>query len=125
MKSNTAAFVLAIVVASAVCFWGGVLIANIIPGLHPEPAKMVIDTAVAVGTIGAVIVALWQIAIQREETQSRICLDEARRALELAVEGFLSKTDKEGRPVGERRHWLTFARGILIAHFFGERITNA
>jgi hypothetical protein len=107
-----------------VSFWIGVLWVNIFPGLHTEPLKMLIDTAVAVGTIGAVVVALWQLNSQRIENQSRTNLTEAKRALDQAVNDFLARQDSDGRPLNRRRHWLTFARGILIAQSFGERIKD-
>jgi hypothetical protein len=119
---RNAAWVLLTVVVS---FWVGALFAAIFPGLNEKPLKLLIDTCVAVGTIGAVIVALQQMSMQREENQSRVCLEEGRRMLELAVKDFLQQRDPEGRPKGTRRHWLNFARGISIAQSFGNRITNA
>jgi hypothetical protein len=116
--------VLWVLVVVVVSFWVGVIYANVFPGLNEKPLKMLIDTAVAIGTVGAVIVALRQMAMQQDEAQSRICLDEAKQSLEHAFNDFLAKSDKEGRPIGERRHWLTFARGILVAKSFADRITN-
>jgi hypothetical protein len=61
VKANTAAFVLAVLLMGIVAFWVGVLVANIFPGLLMEPLELLIDTAAAIGTIGAVVVALWQL----------------------------------------------------------------
>jgi hypothetical protein len=58
LKPTNAAMTVAVLVTGSVAFWCGVLFANIFPGFKEEPAKLLIDTAVAVGTIGAVVVAL-------------------------------------------------------------------
>jgi hypothetical protein len=117
---NSAWVLLTIVVS----FWVGALCANIFPGFDEKPLKLLVDTLVAIGTIGAVMVALWQMSVQRDENQSRINLTEARRTLESAVNDFLSKKDQLLRPIGDRRHWLTFARGVSMARSFGTQITN-
>lgn len=118
---RNAAWVLVTVVVS---FWIGVLFANAFPRLSVEPLHLLIDTLVAAGTIGAVVVALWQLRLQKKMDQSRTNLSEAKRAIDQAVNGFLSQQDSEGRPLNRRRHWLTFARGILVAQSFGERIKD-
>jgi hypothetical protein len=111
-----------VVLTITASFWVGVLFSRIFPGLDEKPLKSLIDTAIAIGTVGAVVVALWQLNLRDAERQSRTNLDEAKRALEQSVNDFLSKRDADGRPSNGRRHWLAFARGILIAQTFGKRI---
>jgi hypothetical protein len=58
LKPTNAAMTVVVLVTGSVAFWCGVLFANIFPGFNEKPATLLIDTAVAVGTIGAVVVAL-------------------------------------------------------------------
>jgi hypothetical protein len=80
------------------------------------------DWLVAVGTIGAVIVALFQARGQRRESASRMYFDQALNALRTAVEDFLGVKDEDGRPRNDRRHWLNFARGVGNAQALAEKI---
>lgn len=76
----------------------------------------------AIGTVSAVIVALWQILRQQKESASRLYFEKAETALRTAVDDFLAKTTKEGRPLNDRRHWLNFARGIGTAQELASKI---
>jgi hypothetical protein len=70
------------------------------------------DWLTALGTCGAVIVALWQLRGARDETASQRYFERAEAMLRTVVNDFISKTDTEGRPANDRRHWLNFARGL-------------
>jgi hypothetical protein len=112
MQPKSAALVLVALVALVVCvvsFWVGVLVAGIFPGWHLEPAKLIIDTAVAVGTVSAVIVALQQGSQARVETRSRAFREAALQHLDMSRENLLSKGLP---PHNTRRHWLNFARAM-------------
>ncbi len=80
------------------------------------------DWLVAVGTIGAVVVALWQTRAQRTEATSRSYYEQATAALRKAVEDFSAKVTPESRPLNDRRHWLNFARGIGTAQELATKI---
>jgi len=80
------------------------------------------DWLVAIGTLGAVWVALWQVFAQRAESTSRTYYDQAATALRSAVEDFSGEVLANGRPVNKRRHWLNFARGIGTAQELAARI---
>lgn len=83
-----------------------------------------IDLLVAIGTLGAVAVALWESLSQRADAASRVYFEEARRSLEIAIDTFLSKTDDAGRPLNDRLHWLNFARGLNTALALGRKIRS-
>lgn len=70
------------------------------------------DWLTALGTCGAVVVALWQLRGSRDEAISQRYFERAELMLRTVVNDFISKTDAEGRPVNDRRHWLNFARGL-------------
>jgi hypothetical protein len=116
---RNAAWVLVTVVVS---FWIGVLFANILPRLSIEPLKLLIDTLVAGGTIGAVIVALRQGAHGQRESRSIAYRDAAVQHLERAVHNFLSHQLANGRPTNTRRHWLNFARAIQVSRHLASKI---
>jgi len=80
------------------------------------------DWLVAIGTLGAVVVALWQNRAQRAETTSRIYYEQAVNVLRRAVEDFEGTTLANGRPLNGRRHWLNFARGIGTAQELATKI---
>jgi hypothetical protein len=123
VKPTNAALTFAVLVSVAVSFWVGVLFANIFPGLNERPVKMFIDTAIAIGTIGAVIVALWQSSQGRRESRSRAYRDAAVQHLETAVADFLgSQQLANGRPINTRRHWLNFARAIAVSRRLASHI---
>jgi hypothetical protein len=79
------------------------------------PSKEWADWLTALGTCGAVIVALWQLRGSRDEAISQRYFERAELMLRTIVNDFLSKTDTEGRPANDRRHWLNFARGLDAA----------
>jgi hypothetical protein len=60
MARQNAWITLWVLVTVVVSFWVGVLFASIFPRFDVEPIKLLIDTAVAIGTVGAVVVALRQ-----------------------------------------------------------------
>ena len=104
-------------------FWLGVIFANIFPGLDEKPIRIFTDTAIAIGTIGAVIVALWQSAAGRRESQSRAYRDAAVQHLAIAVADFLGRSNlANGRPRNTRRHWLNFARAIHVSRQLASHI---
>jgi hypothetical protein len=117
---RNAAWVLVTVVVS---FWVGVLFAHIVPGLDEKPLKMLIDTAIAVGTIGAVVVALSQSEQGRRESRSRAYRDAAVQHLEIATDDFLNANAlANGKPRNTRRHWLNFARAIQVSRRLSSHI---
>lgn len=111
-----------VLITVVVSFWVGALVANILPGMHIEYAKLLIDTAIAIGTIGAVIVALRQGAEGQRETRSIAYRDAAVQHLEKAVASFLSNPLANGRPLNTRRHWLNFARAIQVSRHLASKI---
>jgi hypothetical protein len=113
-----------VVVTVVVSFWVGVLFGNISPGFDEKPVKMLLDTAIGVGTLGAVFVALWQSAQGRRESQSRAYRDAAVAHLQQAVSDFLSNTRANGFPMNTRRHWLNFARAIQVSRRLASRIAQ-
>lgn len=112
MKPTNAALALAVLVSVVVSFWVGVIFARIFPY---GDARFLIDLAVAFGTVGAVIVALWQSATARSESGSRAYREAAIKNLETAVNNFLANPLANGSPINTRRHWLNFARGIRVS----------
>ena len=101
MKPQNAALMLTVLLCVPVSFWVGVLFANIFPGLNERAVHFLIDTAVAIGTIGAVVVAL---TVGKQ--QARAAMQAVREAHSLDAKG-----RKEGIvSVGE------------AAHAFAERI---
>lgn len=56
---------------------------------------------------------------------SRAYFKQAQEALQAAVTDFAARTDKEGRPLNDRRHWLNFARGIGIAQRLATKIQTS
>lgn len=64
------------------------------------------------GTCGAVIVALWQSRGARDESISQRYFERAELMLRTVVNDFIAKSDTEGRPINDRRHWLNFSRGL-------------
>jgi hypothetical protein len=70
------------------------------------------DWLVAVGTLSAVLVALWQTHRQLLEAASRTYFEHATSALMTAVEDFSANGRPDGSPRNDRRHWLTFARAL-------------
>ncbi|MDB6103844.1 MAG: hypothetical protein JWO52_3843 [Gammaproteobacteria bacterium] len=79
------------------------------------PSKDLSAWLTALGTCGAVFVALWQLRGAREEAASQRYFERAELMLRTVVSDFISRTDVEGRPVNDRRHWLNFARGLNTA----------
>jgi hypothetical protein len=77
--------------------------------------KVLSDWLTAIGTCGAVIVALWQVRGARNESTSQRYFERAESMLRTVVNDFILKADTEGRPHNDRRHWLNFARGIEAA----------
>jgi hypothetical protein len=77
---------------------------------------------VAIGTIGAVLVALFQGRGQHVEAASRIYFEQALNTLRTAVQDFANTTDGAGRPRNDRRHWINFARGVGTARALAEKI---
>lgn len=63
-----------------------------------------------------------QRAEERRTETSKIYFEQADRTLSLAMSTFTSKLDGDGRPINDRRHWLTFARGLKNAQLMAERI---
>jgi hypothetical protein len=122
MNSRTAGFILAVLISIVVSFWVGVLFANIFPGLNERPIKLLLDSAVAAGTIGAVMVALWQSGQGRRDSSSRAYRDAAVQHLEMAVTDFLANPLENGRPRNTRRHWLNFARAIQVSRRLASHI---
>jgi hypothetical protein len=108
-----------VLVTIAVSFWVGVIVARILPDGDP---KQLIDLAIAVGTIGAVVVALWQSGQGRRESRSRAYRDAAVRHLELGASNFLENRLENGRPMNTRRHWLNFSRAIQVSRRLASRI---
>jgi hypothetical protein len=125
MRTHTAGFVFAVLISIFVSFWVGVLFANVFPGLNEKPIKLLLDTAVAVGTIGAVIVALWQSGQGRRDSSSRAYRDAAVQHLQMAVADFLASPLENGRPRNTRRHWLNFARAIQVSRRLASHIEVA
>jgi hypothetical protein len=83
-----------------------------------------VDWLVAIGTIGAVVVALFANRTERLARGSRVYFDEAARLIQSAFKDFTDKRDSEGRPLSERVHWLNFARGVATAKSLAEGITT-
>lgn len=80
------------------------------------------DWLVAAGTLSAVVVALWQSQGARKESASKTYFERAESAIRVAVQDFLARTDDDGGPVNDRRHWLNFARAIKTAQQLASRI---
>ena len=102
--------------------------AALLPLRHTSNLNLYLRTApawlAAIGTVSAVIVALWQILAQRRENASQLYFEKAETALRTVVEDFLGKTTPEGRPLNHRRHWLNFARGIGTAQELANKIKS-
>lgn len=112
-----------VIVTVVVSFWVGVLFDKVFSEWgNLEYIKLLIDTAIAVGTVGAVIVALAQSAQGRRESQAIAYRDAAVRHLQSAVDDFLADRLANGRPKNTRRHWLNFARAIAVARRLASRI---
>jgi len=83
-----------------------------------------VDWLVAIGTIGAVVVALFANRSERLARGAQIYFDEAARLIQSTFKDFTDKRDGEGRPLNERVHWLNFARGVATAKNFAQRIST-
>jgi hypothetical protein len=83
------------------------------------------DWLVAIGTLSAVVVALWQSRGQQTESASRVLFEHAVNTLQTAVKDFSATTDAHGRPLNDRRHWLNFARGIGTSQAIAAKIRQA
>jgi hypothetical protein len=110
------------VFCTSVAFFVGLLVGNIFPGLSTEPLKLLVELGVAVGTIGAVIVALGQTRAARREAASRARREAAESILHHAVADFVGNRDGNGRPVNDRRHWLNFARAVQVTQRLASKI---
>ena len=65
-----------------------------------------------------------QAAEERKTTRSTIYFQQAEIALRTAVSDFTKTTDKKGRPLNDRRHWLNFARGVSTAQKLSQAIED-
>jgi hypothetical protein len=65
-----------------------------------------------------------QASEERKTTRSTIYFQQAEIALRTAVSDFTKTTDKDGRPLNDRRHWLNFARGVSTAQKLSQAIED-
>jgi hypothetical protein len=111
-----------VLITVVVSFWVGALVAILLPATNIEYAKLLIESAIAIGTIGAVIVALRQGARGQRESRSIAYRDAAVQHLEKTVASFLSNQLANGHPMNTRRHWLNFARAIQVSRHLAANI---
>jgi hypothetical protein len=100
------------VIIGPLALFVGIVIGGNVPELK---VGLLVEFAVACGTIGAVVVALWQTHGQRRETTSRVYYEKAESTLRVAVEDFGRNSLNSGAPLNDRRHWLNFARALKSA----------
>lgn len=122
MKSSEAATA---VVCIPVCFFLGLVTGTLFPGALKEWYTLLIDTAVAAGTVGAVIVAVGQNSLSRKDARSLAFRESAVSNLDKAIGDFLSAKDSSGRPSNGRRHWLNFARAIQTSRDLADLVESS